>query len=77
MYKIDVNGPNGNTLTALGIATTVMRQNGFTDKDVEDLRRMVMFADSPDLARGMIEHATKGLVSFYVATKVRGGIVHL
>ena len=62
---IDKAGPNGNAGAAMGLAAKFMRANGYSEEDVADMRKLVMFSDSYDMACGVIEHCTNRGVVFY------------
>src|SRR5690606_34445563 len=63
--KIDVSRPEGNTLTALGIATNLLRDAGRSKEDIEALTRAVFSAKSAKEARDAITEATYGSIEFY------------
>lgn len=63
--RIDITAPEGNTLTALGIATRLMRQAQRDAAEIVALRKAVMEANSAKDARAAITEATCGCIEFY------------
>jgi hypothetical protein len=63
--RIDVTGPEGNTLTALSIATRLMREASRDKADIDALRKAVMGAESAKAARAAITKATFDSITFY------------
>lgn len=62
--EIDVTAPEGNIFTALGIATTFMRQAHRSKEDIEQLRKTVMAAKNYGDACEAITDATFGSIVF-------------
>jgi hypothetical protein len=63
--RIDVTGPEGNTLTALSLATRLLKKVDAPSEEIDRLRKAVMGADSAASARAIIEDATNGAITFY------------
>lgn len=63
--EIDITSSDGNTLTALGIASKIMRAAGRNRAEIDALRKEVFSAESPYAARDAITKATFGSVTFY------------
>lgn len=63
--EIDTRDPEGNTLTALGIATRLMKEAHRDRSEIDALIKSVMEADSAKQAREFITKATFGSITFY------------
>ena len=62
--EIDISTPEGNTLTALGIATAMMRKAKRRQNDIDTLQKKVFNANSAKEARDEITKATYGAIIF-------------
>ncbi len=63
--RIDVTSPEGNTLTALGIATKLLKESGASKDAIVMLRRSVLGAKDHHSARRAITRATHGAIQFF------------
>ena len=62
--KIDIRSPQGNTLEALGLATTLMREAGAAQTEIDRLQTDVFNAQTAAQARKAIEAATREGIVF-------------
>lgn len=63
--RINLCSPEGNTLSALGIATRLMREARRDATEIVALRKAVLSAKSAVEARAAITQATFGCIEFY------------
>jgi hypothetical protein len=62
---IDLTAPEGNTLSALGIATRMLKAVDAPKEEIDALCKAVFAAKSPEEARAAITDATNGAITFH------------
>ena len=63
--RIDISTVEGNTTTALTIASRFLKEAGAAPGYILDMKRDVFNAQSAEAARRIIEERTGGGISFY------------